>query len=133
MNTKNDQYTPRERVHPDLLRELLEEAEPGNLRAAQSVSAYPKENMSRSVSCPRCAQRAEKRTCVRSTCEKTYCSENCTDPKNSVFPSLAMVYSPVQEFTDLYDPEEGLCRGTIFKQLDKPLTVGKCQERRWNV
>lgn len=34
--------------------------------------------------------------------------------------SLAMVYSPCQEFDDLYDHTEGLRRGTIFRQLDKP-------------
>ena len=36
--------------------------------------------------------------------------------------SLAMVYSPCQEFEDLYDHTEGLHRGTIFRQLDKPFT-----------
>lgn len=40
------------------------------------------------------------------------------------FPSLAMVYAPVQEFTGLYAPAEGLSRGTIFAGLDKPLLVG---------
>ena len=34
--------------------------------------------------------------------------------------SLAMVYSPCQEFEDLYDHTEGLKRGTIFRALDKP-------------
>ena len=34
--------------------------------------------------------------------------------------SLAMVYSPCQEFTGLYAPEEALCRGTIFMELEKP-------------
>ena len=34
--------------------------------------------------------------------------------------SLAMVYSPCQEFDDLYDHSEGLRRGTIFRALDKP-------------
>lgn len=38
--------------------------------------------------------------------------------------SLAMVYSPCQEFEDLYDHTEGLRRGTIFRQLDKPF-MGK--------
>ena len=34
--------------------------------------------------------------------------------------SLAMVYSPHQKFQSLYDPREGLCRGTVFCELDKP-------------
>ena len=36
--------------------------------------------------------------------------------------SLAMVYSPCQEFDDLYDHTEGLRRGTIFRALDKPFS-----------
>ena len=39
------------------------------------------------------------------------------------FPSLAMVYAPLQSFRDTYSPEEGLTRGTIFRELDKPLEV----------
>ena len=34
--------------------------------------------------------------------------------------SLAMVYSPCQIFQGLHAPEEGLCRGTIFMELEKP-------------
>ena len=34
--------------------------------------------------------------------------------------SLAMVYSPCQMFEGLYTPEEGLCRGTVFMELEKP-------------
>ena len=33
---------------------------------------------------------------------------------------LAMVYSPYQEFENLYDPEDGLEAGTVFIKLDKP-------------
>ena len=32
-----------------------------------------------------------------------------------------MVYAPLQNFTEIYDPEKGLARGTIFSQLDLPL------------
>ena len=34
--------------------------------------------------------------------------------------SLAMVYSPCQSFQGLYTPEEGLARGTVFMELEKP-------------
>ena len=34
--------------------------------------------------------------------------------------SLAMVYSPCQSFQGLHTPEEGLCRGTVFMELEKP-------------
>ena len=33
---------------------------------------------------------------------------------------LAMVYSPIQEWRELYDNDTGLSRGTIFKELDLP-------------
>jgi len=33
---------------------------------------------------------------------------------------LAMAYVPMQRFENLYDSEHGLCRGTIFADLDKP-------------
>lgn len=45
--------------------------------------------------------------------------ENC-----SVFTkqpiSLAMAYVPMQQWRELYDPQLGLDRGTIFAELDKP-------------
>ena len=34
--------------------------------------------------------------------------------------SLAMVYSPCQEFEGLYEPMDGLHAGTIFQALEKP-------------
>ena len=37
---------------------------------------------------------------------------------------LAMSYIPWQQFRDLYEPEEGFGRGTIFAELDYPF-VGK--------
>ncbi len=33
---------------------------------------------------------------------------------------IGMAYVPWQEFKDLYDPHQGLCHGTIFKELDYP-------------
>lgn len=33
---------------------------------------------------------------------------------------VGMAYVPWQEFKDLYDPYQGLCHGTIFKELDYP-------------
>ena len=36
--------------------------------------------------------------------------------------SLAMVYSPCQEFENLYGHADGIKHGTIFRDLDKPFT-----------
>lgn len=42
---------------------------------------------------------------------------------------LAMVYAPVQCFGELYEPDEGLSQGTIFRQLDLPFTgKGGCRQ-----
>lgn len=40
--------------------------------------------------------------------------------------ALAMVYSPVQEWQNLYSVEEGLCEGTIFRELNKPFYGPRC-------
>ena len=40
------------------------------------------------------------------------------------YPSLAMVYAPVQCFRMTYDPAEALARGTLFRELDKPFEAG---------
>ncbi len=36
---------------------------------------------------------------------------------------VGYAYVPVQKFGDLYSPEEGLARGTIFRELDLPISV----------
>ena len=38
---------------------------------------------------------------------------------------LASVYSPLQEFRDLYDEEKALERGTLFAELDLPFEGAK--------
>lgn len=42
---------------------------------------------------------------------------------------LAMVYSPLQCFSDLYDEEMALSRGTLFSELDLPFEGRKCGEK----
>ncbi len=37
---------------------------------------------------------------------------------------LAMAYVPTQQWQDLYEPEEALCNGTIFRQLKLPFEGG---------
>lgn len=43
---------------------------------------------------------------------------------NGQKPVVAMAYVPWQNLNTLYDPEGGLCRGTIFPELDKPWMPG---------
>lgn len=44
---------------------------------------------------------------------------------------LAMVYAPLQNFVDIYEPEKGLCRGTIFAELDPSAHECRLQGRRY--
>jgi hypothetical protein len=42
-----------------------------------------------------------------------------------------MCYVPIQEFQDVYEPEEGFSRGTIFAELDYPfMGKGECRNDR---
>lgn len=60
--------------------------------------------------------------------EKTPCDPDNVDPMAD-FP-LAMAYVPRQYFRKMYSPEEGLSRGTLFKELDLPFMAagGECHE-----
>lgn len=40
--------------------------------------------------------------------------------------SLAMVYSPMQEWQELYDAETALQKGTLFKELFMPFAPEEC-------
>ena len=40
-------------------------------------------------------------------------------------PSLAMVYSPLQDFREIYDTDKALERGTLFAELDLPFEGGR--------
>ncbi len=62
------------------------------------------------------APRGEEKGRGAGTCPRT---EACP-----LFPSLAMVYAPHQAFRHVYDHNEALSRGTLFRELDKPLGVG---------
>lgn len=43
---------------------------------------------------------------------------------------LTMAYMAMQRLNTVYEPEEGLIRGTIFPELDKPWKPGgSCRER----
>lgn len=55
-----------------------------------------------------------------------YSGKGCT-PNPTPFPQntpVAMAYVPFQQFGQLYPPENGLERGTMFPELDKPFLGG---------
>lgn len=51
----------------------------------------------------------------------TYGANHEAELRLPVATSLAMVYSPVQYWRDIYDIDRALERGTLFAELDKPL------------
>lgn len=59
------------------------------------------------------------------------CQSLCGTPADygCHFPSLAMVYGPVQYFDELYEINKALCRGTLFKKLDMPFEGAKTFRR----
>ena len=59
------------------------------------------------------------------TGEATEPGAGCACGEGTARESLAMVYSPRQYWRDAYTPAEALSRGTLFAELDKPLT-GVC-------
>ena len=52
-------------------------------------------------------------------------ASQCDDTQQITAYTLAMVYAPVQQFRDLYDPGTALCYGTVFKRLNLPFEPGK--------
>ena len=86
----------RERINENYLRQMLRDNT--NSCTRREPCANQKGNPLQSA--PSCEMRGE---------------ANCLAGR-----SLAMVYSPIQAFRELYDVKIAICRGTIFKELDKP-------------
>ena len=128
MRVKNENFTPRERVNRELLDRMLAESarEEAMERSPLPYPAAP------AMAC----QCQEERRCPVNYANRNQCAPKADDStpavcRTPVYPgvSLAMVYSPCQAFTDLYEPEDGINRGTIFKELDKPFYPTPCNER----
>ena len=68
---------------------------------------------------------------ARTPCEREDVRENCAQcvsyDEREGYPSLATVYHAHQCWQEINDGCEGLTRGTIFKQLDKPFMGDKCR------
>lgn len=57
--------------------------------------------------------------------QKVQCDDGFTVPRLNEAP-LSMVYSPFQEWKNIYEPEEALEHGTIFMELDFPFYPTSC-------
>ena len=127
MEMKNSCSSPRDRVGDELLAKLLEENNdcggrygvPSVRNRCRCSGAHV--NINPSPSCEPC--RPEKSSADRSGdcgCDNEDCAEKtCL----SAYP-LAMSYTPYQEWRELYEIEEGLHHGTIFRELDLPFYPG---------
>ena len=109
----NDTRTPRERIGDPLLRQMMEESRvtdkaPGGCPICESgMRGAPRRVMS-------VASRPV------SMVGQTHCGgEGYTGWGLREHP-LAMAYSPLQVWRQVYDADDGLGRGTIFAELDLP-------------
>lgn len=70
------------------------------------------------------------RTGMRCPCAEgqTVTAPSCAIAQDDVCDGvpLAMAYVRMQEFDNLYTPEEGFSAGTVFCELDKPFLRGGC-------
>lgn len=62
--------------------------------------------------------------------QKNSYSQNTTQSWGLKDHPLAMVYSPLQVFSNLYDEEKALAHGTLFSELDLPFEGYKCRKER---
>lgn len=150
MEYNNDIRTPRDRLNGDFLRELLNEEFPG----FEHMETTNRDCIDRDVRCDErrnmnCRQVrvmpvAEIRPETRPECDckehtNVHCHNECANPTTCGCGAcedfsppvlkgvpLAMVYSPYQEWENLYEPEVGLTRGTVFKCLDLPFYPTRC-------
>ena len=58
---------------------------------------------------------------------ETTCPDCRSDTPGTTPLPLAFAYVPSQTFENLYSPEDGWRRGTLFAALDKPYEGGCCQ------
>ena len=131
MEYKNDNRTPRDRLTDDFLSELLDCECEG--QSCDINGNRPAPNRIR-----------ERREYYRPANSNETAMDNCSDKsEDTVFECgcgscvgfavphlhkvpLAMVYSPHQQWENIYEAEMGLKRGTIFKCLDFPFMHAGC-------
>lgn len=120
---ENDIRTPRDRGEEELRRLL--DAAPAGVRVPCDGGDEDRSRFERNerMSCGCQKERACPLTQTGRGCSGygTRSAYALTD-----FP-LAMVYSPIQEWRNVYDEKKGFSRGTIFAELDKPFEGRHCR------
>lgn len=129
MNQDMDTRTPRDRVTGDFLRQLEAEeaARHGAEEPMHSFRAVREDESPRRSSPVFFRQTPENTRGARDSVQEA--RDGAADaPKHPHRRHLAMVYAPEQMFGDLYDTDEALMHGTIFRELDFPFYPTKCKE-----
>ena len=110
----NEYKTPRERVSDEFRRAIDNDRTVFAVFSGNSNKDYSPHGKS-----DRAGGGMYKRTCEihgRGSFPREVCD----------MPSLAMVYSPCQEFENIYDTETALERGTLFFDLEFPFEAAFC-------
>ena len=140
MDYKNDNRTPRDRITGEFLSELLftelggdnclcnsnknvSDCSCENIRSrdnrSQKTSAVVRNTSVRNCNC------RERQFPTNTDAMPKHCSGGNVELTGNY--SLVMAYVQMQKFGELFDLEEGLCEGTIFKQLRFPFYPTPCR------
>ncbi len=130
MNFEFENRIPRDRIDRDTLRLILAmEDENGTASGFDCGCTSSKGHTSQNIRGSSARHGAESSVARNASAGTCGCG-NQDDNGNSVtlpplhgYP-LAMVYSPYQDFRDLYEADAALARGTLFRELDKPFLAG---------
>ncbi len=123
MASINDYKTPRDRVSGSFLEQLLREESENDARPTFLGMNDYKTGCTRSTETRGCK-------CNRSEVTRgTTAGCNVKNGNRNIGPSLAMVYSPFQEFTNMYCEEEALSKGTLFEDLYLPFEAYCCGKK----
>ncbi len=122
MDFENNNRNPRDRVDPEMLKKLLGDIDKNmNLFNGENNLLMPlPENryMNNNENSMPNNQNMERGAMPNpNSCNKT-------------IRPLAMVYSPYQQWCNIYDPSTAFERGTIFSELDFPFYQTICSKRK---
>ncbi len=134
MENKREYASPRDRIDPSILAEILRGEEP-------DCGCYGQEVPRRTVQNRRMSQehdgnwkssrmdnrgtaRQDNDCCCEAAASREESCPSCAKPCVLKGKSLAMVYAPEQEWEGLYEVEEALSHGTLFHALDLPFYCG---------
>lgn len=146
MENRNQYNSPRDRIDDALLIRLLNEEEPmpeytctgerrsggcsGTNGTGRRMRNDTREHHSacgnsRNRPCG-CGETEERRnTCMEE--RRNTCGESCARINGLTGYPLAMVYMPDHDWDGLFDEEEALEHGTLFRPLELPFYPGKCR------